>query len=51
MVRTTLLLSEELWREAKIRAIDEGGLRTVLTRALEEYLAKPSKLKARKGGT
>ncbi len=51
MVRTTLLLSEELWRAAKVRAIDEGGLRAVLTRALEEYLARPARLKPRKGGT
>ena len=30
MVRTTLLLPEELWRAAKMRAIDEGDLRTVM---------------------
>ncbi len=48
MVRTTLLLPEELWRAAKMRAIDEGDLRTVMIRALEEYLTKSSK--ARKGG-
>ncbi len=50
MVRTTLLLPEELWRAAKMRAIDEGDLRTVMLRALEEYLARPAKPKARKGG-
>lgn len=48
MIRTTLLLPEELWRQAKMRAIDEGDLRTVMIRALEAYLAKPAK--ARKGG-
>jgi len=48
MVRTTLLLPEELWRSAKMRALDEGDLRTVMIRALEVYLARPSK--ARKGG-
>jgi hypothetical protein len=50
MVRTTLLLPEELWRAAKMRALDEGDLRTVMIRALEEYLARPVKPKARKGG-
>lgn len=49
MVRTTLLLPEELWRAAKVRAIDEGDLRTVMIRALEEYLARPAK--GKKGGT
>ncbi|MFI5342039.1 MAG: hypothetical protein ACHQ7N_19650 [Candidatus Methylomirabilales bacterium] len=48
MIRTTLLLPEDLWRAAKMRAIDEGDLRTVMIQALEEYLARPSK--ARKGG-
>jgi hypothetical protein len=51
MVRTTLEMPEELWRAAKMRALDEGDLRTVMLRALEEYLAKASKPKARKGGT
>lgn len=50
MVRTTLLLPEELWRAAKMRAIDEGDLRTVMIRALEEYLARSPKPKARRGG-
>ena len=48
MIRTTLELPEELWRQAKVRAIDEGDLRTVMIRALEEYLARPAK--PRKGG-
>jgi hypothetical protein len=51
MVRTTLLLPVELWRAAKVRAIDEGDLRTVMIRALEAYLAKPARAKIRKGGT
>ncbi len=50
MIRTTLLLPEALWRAAKVRALDEGDLRTVMIRALEEYLAHPPKAKARKGG-
>ncbi len=48
MIRTTLELPEELWRQAKVRALDEGDLRTVMIRALEEYLARPVKVK--KGG-
>lgn len=48
MIRTTLELPEELWRAAKMRALDEGDLRTVMIRALEEYLARPTK--PRKGG-
>ncbi len=44
MIRTTLLLREPLWRAAKTRAIDEGSLAKVLTRALEEYLAKPPRI-------
>lgn len=48
LIRTTLEIPEELWRRAKMRAIDEGDLRTVMLRALEEYLARPAK--ARKGG-
>ena len=51
MVRTTLLLPEALWRAAKLRALDEGDLRTVMIRALEAYLARPLKPKTRKGGT
>ncbi|HSD50468.1 MAG TPA: hypothetical protein VLG48_03595 [Candidatus Methylomirabilis sp.] len=47
MIRTTLELPEQLWKQAKVRAIDEGDLRTVMIRALEEYLAKPAR---KKGG-
>jgi hypothetical protein len=45
VVKTTVELPAELWREAKIRAMDERvDLRTVFIRALEKYLdlgAKP----------
>jgi hypothetical protein len=38
-VKTTVELPGELWRSAKIRAMDERvDLRTVFIRALEEYL-------------
>jgi hypothetical protein len=38
-VKTTVELPSELWRAAKIRAMDDQvDLRSVLTRALEEYL-------------
>jgi len=38
-VKTTVELPGELWRAAKIRAMDDrADLRTVLIRALEEYL-------------
>ena len=38
-VKTTVELPGELWRAAKIRAMDErADLRTVLIRALEDYL-------------
>ena len=38
-VKTTVELPGELWRAAKIRAMDErADLRTVLIRALEKYL-------------
>ena len=38
-VKTTVELPGELWRAAKIRAMDErADLRTVLIRALEAYL-------------
>ena len=38
-MKTTVELPGELWRAAKIRAMDErADLRTVLIRALEDYL-------------
>ncbi len=42
-VKTTVELPGELWRAAKIRAMDErADLRTVLIRALQEYLGHPA---------
>lgn len=41
-VKTTLAIPPALWREAKVRALDEGrDLRDVLLDALRAYLAKP----------
>jgi hypothetical protein len=38
-VKTTVELPGDLWRAAKIRAMDDrADLRTVLVRALEQYL-------------
>jgi hypothetical protein len=38
-VKTTVELPGALWREAKIRAVDDRvDLRTVFIRALEQYL-------------
>lgn len=40
-VKTTLELPEPLWREAKIRAMDErSDLRSVVIEALESFLKK-----------
>jgi hypothetical protein len=39
MVKTTLTIPEELWKAAKIAAVQEGrDLRDVLLSALERYL-------------
>jgi hypothetical protein len=41
-VKTTVELPGDLWRAAKIRAMDErADLRSVLIRALEQYLGHP----------
>jgi hypothetical protein len=41
-IQTTLVLDEALWRQAKVRAVDERTkLRVILTKALETYLATP----------
>ena len=40
-VKTSLKLSRKLWREAHIRALDEGTeLQVIIARALEAYLKK-----------
>ena len=45
-VKTTVELPGELWRAAKIRAMDDrADLRTVLIRALEDYLRDSGELK------
>ena len=42
-VKTTVELPGELWRAAKIRAMDDrADLRTVLIRALQDYLSDGS---------
>ena len=49
-VKTTVELPGELWRAAKIRAMDErADLRTVLIRALEDYLRERPKQADRDG--
>jgi hypothetical protein len=49
-VKTTVQLPGELWRAAKIRAMDERtDLRSVLIRALEEYLGKRTAESTRTG--
>jgi hypothetical protein len=48
-VKTTVELPGDLWRSAKIRAMDERvDLRTVFIRALEAYLGLPARA-ARRG--
>lgn len=50
-VKTTVVLPEELWRAAKIRAMDDRtDLRTVLIEALEAHL-RAGTLPARKTPT
>ncbi len=47
MVRTTVELPEDLWRRAKVRAVDErSDLRSVIIAALEAYL----RTRTREGG-
>jgi hypothetical protein len=44
MHKTTLTLDDDMWRAAKIRAMDEGtSLQRVLTAALAQYLKTPKK--------
>ncbi len=43
-VKTTMVLSEDLWKAAKIRAINEGiDLNQVVIAALESYLKRTRK--------
>jgi hypothetical protein len=49
-VKTTVELPEDLWRSAKIRAMDERvDLRTVFIRALEAYLGLDASPITRRG--
>jgi hypothetical protein len=49
-VKTTVELPGDLWREAKIRAMDDRvDLRTVLIRALEVYLGVSPRPITRRG--
>jgi hypothetical protein len=51
-VKTTVELPGELWRAAKIRAMDErSDLRTVLIRALEHYLGLDSNTQVPRTGS
>ena len=45
LVKTTVELPKDLWKAAKIRAIEEGDFRTVLIHALEAYLKKGRAIK------
>jgi hypothetical protein len=49
-VKTTVELPGDLWRSAKIRAMDERvDLRTVFIRALESYLGLAPRVISRRG--
>lgn len=49
-VKTTVELPGDLWREAKIRAMDDRvDLRTVFIRALEDYLNLAPRVITRRG--
>jgi hypothetical protein len=51
-VKTTVELPGDLWRAAKIRAMDErSDLRTVLIRALEQYLGLGSSTQVPRTGS
>ncbi len=42
VVKTSLRIPRHLWREARIRAMDDGSdLQTVVAQALAEYLGVP----------
>jgi len=41
MVKTTLRLSAETWRKARVRALDErASFQEIVERALEQYLSR-----------
>jgi len=41
MVKTTLRLSAEMWRKARVRALDErASFQEIVERALEQYLSR-----------
>ena len=41
MVKTTLRLSAEVWRKARVRALDERvSFQEIVERALDQYLSK-----------
>ena len=43
MVKTTLLFSEPLWQQLKIRAVEERtSLRALVVAAAEAYLKRPT---------
>lgn len=49
LVRTTLRLKENLKRDAQFRALEENTtLQEIFNRALEEYLRKEAKIRAKK---
>jgi hypothetical protein len=51
-VKTTVELPGDLWRAAKIRAMDErSDLRTILIRALEQYLGLGSNTQVPRTGS
>jgi len=46
VVRTTVALRKDLWRELKIAAMDEGAdMATIMNRLVEEYLAERKRQK------
>ena len=49
MVKTTMILPKELWKLAKIRAVeDESDLNRVVIAALQEFLKTKQKSASRK---
>lgn len=49
LIRTTLRLKENLKRAAELKALqDSTSLQEIFNRALEDYLAKEAKIKAKK---